>query len=291
MNDSSNELASLYMLDQLDAGERAAFEARLLREPELSTVIRALEAGLACGIHALTPREPPTALLDRIEQQLDALPGQGPGWKPHPISRSRNQPAAPRRRTRTVWAGWGIAAIITLSLATLAVQSIRRPSTQPVFVLIGMDANRNTFTKLPQSGASPQDADARFIQLASLAENFLKYPNAAPIPTTSTPGENRGYALFDPGSQQGFIAIEHLPPLTENQRYHLWIITASTDRVRDAGILPTTGLNRSLCSFVLEPTEGTKPEHPNFFITVEENGNARELAEPRGKVVLGNRSF
>ena len=45
-------------------------------------------------------------------------------------------------------AQWGIAAVITVSLATLAIQSLRAPS-RPVFVVVGLDANRNTFAELP----------------------------------------------------------------------------------------------------------------------------------------------
>ena len=288
MNESPEELASLYVLDQLDADERGAFEARLLREPQLASLTRDLEAGLACGVRTLPPHEPPAAVLERIEQRLDALPGQGPGWKPHSIPGRRSQPPTPRHQTWTAWAGWGLAAVVAVSLATLAVQSVRHPSTQPVFVVVGMDANRNTFADLPQSVASAKDADARFIQLASLAENFLKNPGTAPVPVNVAPDGNRGYALFDPGSQQGFIAIEKLPALVENQRYHLWVIDASASRVRDAGLLPSTGLNHGLYSFVLDPAEVIKSGRPNFFVTVEENG---ESTKPRGKVVLGNGSF
>lgn len=202
------------------------------------------------------------------------------------------KPAASRWLTV---AQWGLAAVVTVSLATLAIQSVRRSNAaQPVFVVVGLDANRNTFAELPQPGSAAQDADTRFIQLASTAENLWRNPAARPLPAAPASTDSHGYALFDPGSQQGFIAIEQLPALAENQRYHLWVVDAATGHIRDAGVLPLAGLNRGLYSFALEPNGTSKADnsHPNFFITIEDAGTATEpAAKPRGKVVLGKDTF
>jgi len=274
MKESLEDLAGLYVLDQLDHPERVDFEARLLREPRLAAFVRDLESGLARGIRALPPREPPADLLGRIEEHL------GP----------RKSPAVATPSVASFpWAGfarWGIAAVITVSLATLAVQSLRPSAARPVIVFVGLDANRNTFAELP-ARASAQDPDARFIQLASLAENFWDQPNSLPVKTASASGNNRGYALFDPTSRLGFIAIEQLPVAGANQRYHLWIVDSGTERIHDAGILPLAGMNRGLYSFTLEPATGDKPDRPRFFITAEENNGAAPESQPRGKVVLG----
>jgi anti-sigma-K factor RskA len=277
MKDSPEELAGLYVLDQLDRDERAAFEARLLRDPELAALTARLEAGLARGIRSLPPREPPAGTLERIEARIDA-PGTVAG---------RAAPRVPAAHW-TGFARWGLAALIALSLVTLAVQSLRRTPAQPVIVLVGMYADRNTFTELPLR-ASARDSDARFIQLATLAEGYWGKPGALPAGPEPASGDSRGYALFDPGSRQGFIAIERLPVVAENQRYHLWILDPAG--VRDAGILPLAGMNRGLYSFTLGPADGPKSDRPNFFITVEENGPPGQPAQPRGKVVLGQESI
>ena len=283
MNDSLQETASLDVFDQLDGSERAVFEARLLREPELAAYVRELESGLARSVRALPRREPPPARLDRIEAAIAEPAGEGKR-----IETFRRPPSAVRHWA--AFARWGIAAVIAVSLATLAVQSVRRPAAAPVFVVVGLDANRSTFTELPQA-AGARDPDARFIQLASLADNYWRNPAALPAKASFPPGDSRGYAVFDPASRQGFIAIEQIPALTENQRYHLWVADASTGRVRDAGTLPLAGLNRGLYSFALEPADAVKSDRPQLFITAEDAASPAQPDQPRGKVVLGQRSF
>ena len=179
-------------------------------------------------------------------------------------------------------------------LGTLAIQSLRHSSAQPVFVVVGLDPHRNTFAELPTSGPAAKDPDARFIELASTAENLWRNPEARPLPTAAGAADNHGYAVFDPGSQQGFIAIEQLPALAENQRYHLWVVDPANGAIRDAGVLPLAGLNRGLYSFALAPGEAAKKSdaRPNFFITVEEaTSEAPATPKPRGKVVLGKDSI
>ncbi len=289
MNESTEELATLYILDQLAATDRAAFEARLLREPALAAQVRELEAAFAAGIRSLPPQEPPAALLDRIEAQIDELEIEG-NLRDAQIGRSESAPLRESRRPWVAVAQWGIAAVIAVSLSILAVQSLRRPAA-PTIVVVGLDANRNTFAELPLR-TNAQDPDARFIQLASLAQDFWNKPGDLPLKPGAAPGDNRGYALMDLGSQQGFIAIEQLPAIAANQRYHLWVADASTGRVRDAGILPLAGINRGLYSFTTGPDTGAKSEPPHLFVTLEDAGDATSApAQPRGKVVLGKGTF
>ncbi len=281
MNPQLEDLASLYVLDQLTGPERADFEARLLREPELAALVHDLEAGLARGVRSLPPAEPPAALLARIEGRIDALTADRPG------------PARARRTNPWRWlpfARWGVAAVIVASLATLAVQSLRHSADRPMIVLVGLDADKNTFTELPLRG-SAKDVDSRFMQLASLAENYWKEPGDVPAKPPPAAGDSRGYALFDPGSMHGFIAIEQLPAITGNQSYHLWIVDPANGRVYDAGILPLIGTTRGLYSFTLGPADSPKSTRPNFFITAEDVDAITRPARPRGKVVLGSRSI
>jgi anti-sigma-K factor RskA len=278
MNESLEELACLYVLDQLDTHQRAVFQARLIREPELATFVRELESTLSRSIHALPQTEPPLSLLGRVEAQIAA-----PGLleKSLPSHASRSTISWPS------FARWGLAALIALSLTTIAVQSLRR---SPTVVFVGLDSNRNIFAEL-SLGNSAKDPDARFIELASLAQKLWKRPGELPVKVDLTLAEGRGYALIDPSSKQGFIAVEQLPAIRENQRFHLWVLDPASGQTRDAGVLPLTGSNSGLFSFVVGPVDDPKSARPHVFITVEDGGAKAAPDQPRGKVVLGDRGI
>lgn len=61
MNLPPEDLARLYVLDRLGAGERTAFEARLSSDPDLASLVRKLEAALDVRRSLLALRQPLTA--------------------------------------------------------------------------------------------------------------------------------------------------------------------------------------------------------------------------------------
>lgn len=277
MTNENEELACLYVLDQLDHEERARFEARLLREPDLAEFVRNLDPLLARGIDSLPRLEPPEGTLARIEARLD--------WM-----RVGERAAPARTVTGTdfnwlAFARWGIASVIAVSLATLAVQSLRTdPPIRPVVVFVALDQNRNTIAEVPLK-TNGSDPDARFMQLALLAEDFWKRPTERPVALQAA--GDRAYALFDRTSRQGFIAIEQLPAVSGDLRYHLWILGTKDQAPIDAGELPMEGRNRGFYSFSLDP--GTLPEtgRLEFFVTVEPASQSPTSEGPQGRVVLG----
>ncbi|HVZ63128.1 MAG TPA: anti-sigma factor [Lacunisphaera sp.] len=294
MNESTEELAALYVLDQLAPAERAAFEARLLREPALAALVQQFETGLQHGVGALPRRELPAGTFGRIEQRLDALSAGTLARierRLDALHAGAGQPGAAARRV--TWAGfarWGIAAVIAVSLATLAVQSLRRSGSTPAIVVVGLDQDQNRFADLPLRTAA-KDPDARFIQLASLAQNFWEHPSALPLKPEPDAGGGTGYALFDPGSRQGFIAVDHLPVVAATKRYHLWLRDPATNRILNAGVLPLGEMNRGLFSFALGSDDSPLSDRPELFVTVEDRTTEPVPAQPHGKVVLGRERF
>jgi len=277
MNPQLEELACLYVLDELTAGERSAFEARLPEDPELAAHVRELESALARRIRALPRREPPADLLSRIEARIDRLPTS---------ARSPRQTASILPWTSI--AHWGIAAVIALSTATIAVQTLRRapaPASAPVMIIVGLDSHRSTFAELPVR-SRPQTEDARFIQLASLAEELWEKPGDLPAGLGTDGQGGRGYALFDPESNQGFIAIRHLPAVEHDRRYHLWMVDPAAGQPREAGVLPLTGSDSGLFFFSVTPGAKAAAGRLDFFVT-EEDATAPAPIRPRGTVVLG----
>jgi len=269
------ELAALYVLDQLEPADRQAFAGRVAREPGLAALVRSLEITLEQRIHALPQHPPPAALLSRIESRLDA-----------PTERSRPPPPAatafPIRPTFTRWVLPAAAAVV-LGAATFFFLDRQRPPSPSVVLIVGLDPQRNTVTKIPLQNPA-RDTDARFVQLASLAERFWTRPDDLPrVPTA--PAGSRAYALFDPTTHQGFIAVQQLPNQPADKRYHLWLVDSETGRAIDAGSLPSATA-RGLYFFSLDPAGAPASGPVNFLITAEDIASPPPT-RPRGEPILG----
>jgi len=171
------------------------------------------------------------------------------------------------------------------------VQNLRRPTSpaERSLLIVGLEPHQSTLAELPMTG-HPQGADARFIQLASLAEQYWEKPEDLPVKMASTVQGGRGYALFDPGSNQGFIAIRHLPMAEDGKRYHLWVLDTATGQIREAGVIPASDQARGLYFFSVAPDAAASPGRLGFFVTAEDS-TAKATDKPRGKVVLGDRTF
>jgi len=268
MNPNREESACQYVLDQLEPAERAAFERQLLADPALAVLVHDLESALARGVGALPRRTPPAGLLDRIEGRL------GTARPPGALGR--------------VIARWGIAAAILLAVGLAGVWKGRGPAaTGPYVLFAGLDPRQSTLARVPVAEAAP-GPDARFVQLASLAQAYWDRPGEQPVKEGGAPGQ--GYAVFDPGTNQGFIAVRRIGAAPEGKRYHLWVIDTVSGRAREAGALPAAGDGGGLFFFSVAPNPGAKAEQLNFSVTAEDAA-AVALAAPKGRVVLGATIF
>ena len=279
MNLQLEELACLYVLDRLDAAERTAFAASLRQDPALAAFVHELESTVARSIHALPRLDPPAGLLARIEDRLDRLQAEGPG-----------QEESALRPWSTAAARWGLAALFAVGLGTLLLWPLRRGAAapeRPLVIFVGLDSRRSALAVLPRQNPPP-DADASFVQLARLAEQFWEKPETAPARLAATDQPGRGYAVFDPASNQGFIAIRQLPVVEPGKSYHLWILDTASGRVRAAGVLPLTGSSRGLYYFSADPAGGAPAGGFDFFVTAEDAAGSSP-DHPRGKVVLGDK--
>jgi anti-sigma-K factor RskA len=281
------ELASLYVLDRLAPDERTAFEAHMLQDPGLLSLVRDFEAALAARVNALPTAEAPPRVLQAIEEQIDRSPSlviapQARRAEAVDVVARFEKPPA---RFALRWAAIGaVAALIMAGLLYFLANRLRpSPSVGATIVVVALDNRDSRRAEMPLRAAST-NPDARFIQLASLAERFWERPDALPVKPAVAGG--RGYAVFDPATEQGFIAVQHIPPLQAAQRYHLWAIDRASRQVRDAGVLPLTGASGGLFFFSMHNVEPGSDRTANFFVTVEDEG-AGAPATPRGKVVLG----
>lgn len=279
MNPKTEELACLYLLDQLDPDERASFESRMLGDPRLAAFVGELESTLSSRVRSLPQVDAPAGLLGRIESRIDRLPVEGP-------SIAGRRPSLPMP-----WAHrWGIAALVAVAVGILALRGIRgRPVVDAgsFAIFVGLDSSRSTSAELPLE-KGPPDADARFIQLASMAERFWERPEARPVKSGSSGAGGRGYALYDPASNQGFIAVQQLPAIGTGRLYHLWILNTASGEAREAGVLPVGVSNGGLYFFSVAPSGGPGPGGVDFFVTSEDTQTPASK-RPSGEVVLGEK--
>ncbi len=279
MNTTTEELASLYVLDKLDPGQKLAFEARLQADADLLQLVRDLESALEDQIRALPQHEAPTASFEHIISRIH--PGE-----PLPLQ---------QKVVSIPWislVGWGMAAILILGLGlTFFLTSGRLPppsGSNSVVLVVGMDAQSNQWKTITLDGAA--DASESFTQLAVLAEELWKNPDHLPGHTKEpnpTNTRSSGYTVFNPASKNGFIAIQQLPRPVAGKQYYLWVKDPFSNRLECAGLIPLRDANHGLYSFVLPRNSNITSDRVVFFIT-EESSADPTTTRPRGRPVLGS---
>ncbi|HVU35850.1 MAG TPA: hypothetical protein VHE61_20590 [Opitutaceae bacterium] len=275
MNQPWEELASAYVLDQLEPEERTAFEARLLEDPKLAALVRELETALAARVRALPQHTPPADLLSRAEARL-AAPRPAAAKSPGPLFALR-------------WALFGgLAALLLAGIGFVIFQRVRANGSPRVVIVAALDSSRTRLVEVPVH-VSVGNPDARFIELASLAERYWNEPNALPVKLAEADRGERGYAIFDPTSEEGYVAVRDIPALKPGWQYHLWIVDTRSGRVHEAGILPLSTADRGLFFFSVRGVTERVPARLGFCITAEDVAAASSAAHRR--VVLGSNPF
>ncbi len=155
LEDGEDLMAAEYALGVLSRAERAAAEARVLREPAFAAEVQAWDERLSPLIAFITPVAPPATLWPRVVRAIDA-------------PAAANDAAGPRltRHTVAFWRNWalGATAAAALALVVLAVRPPQiaapiapapAPAAQPVLVaqLVSKGVGSLTATYDPAKGA------------------------------------------------------------------------------------------------------------------------------------------
>ena len=279
MNTHLEELASLYVLDELNPEERRAFEQQLENDTELLLLVRELEVALEDQIRSLPQATVSENVFHSIQQKITS-------------SSDRAQPKPVITLSWSTFAGWGMAAALllgvglTLLLTNRGAGPVAAPN-QPVVLLVGMDSKSAFVEAIPSE--MPVDELDNFVQLAEMAETFWKHPEQLPervqSPLANT--KSSGYAVYDPQSRHGFIAIQKLPVQEDGKNYFLWLKEAGSNVLECAGIIPMQDRDQGLYFFELEDNSTLSSNKVAFFIT-EEASDETELEKPSGELVLGS---
>jgi hypothetical protein len=281
MNTKTEELASLYVLDELNLEERQAFEKRLQSDTELLLLVRELELALEDQIRSLPQHSAPSHLFNRIKDRIEAVPAA-----------EISQPMLTLRWSTL--AGWGMAAALLLGVGLTLLVTSRDPavspvaSQQPVVLIVGMNSDSSVVKHVPATMAV--DEFENFTQLAEMAETYWAHPDELPGNLGKSPLANTlgsGYAVYDPRSKYGFVAIQNLPLHQEGKNYFLWLKDAGSKVLECAGIIPLQDRKQGLYFFELDGKSSINSNKVTFFITEEEAADA-ELSHPKGQLVLGS---
>ena len=280
MNEKTQELASLYVLDKLTPDERSSFENLLETDTELVLLLRELESAVEDQVRDLPQYNAPDGLFSKIQSQVQPFP----------------QVANSKPFITISWAsfaGWGMAAALLLGVGlTLFVTNRDGPiagaNSQPVLLIVGMNSDSSAFKTIPT--VIPEDEFENFVQLTQMAENFWAHPEQLPATINNSPLANTrgsGYAVFDPQSKHGFIAIQNLPRQEKGKNYFLWLKDPKANVLECAGIIPLLEKNEGLYFFELEDNSPISSARVAFFVT-EENTSEPKLSHPKGELVLGS---
>ncbi|MDA0349102.1 MAG: hypothetical protein O3C43_18815 [Verrucomicrobia bacterium] len=280
MNEKTQELASLYVLDKLTPDERSSFENLLETDTELVLLLRELESAVEDQVRDLPQYNAPDGLFSKIQSQVQPFP----------------QVANSKPFITISWAsfaGWGMAAALLLGVGlTLFVTNRDGPiagaNSQPVLLIVGMNSDSSAFKTIPT--VIPEDEFENFVQLTQMAEIFWAHPEQLPATINNSPLANTrgsGYAVFDPQSKHGFIAIQNLPRQEKGKNYFLWLKDPKANVLECAGIIPLLEKNEGLYFFELEDNSPISSARVAFFVT-EENTSEPKLSHPKGELVLGS---
>jgi anti-sigma-K factor RskA len=281
MKPELEESAAAYVLDELGPLARAAFVAQMRADPQVAALVRELETALGRRVAELPAVAVPGDLWGKIERRVASGSAGGAGG-----GRASGEAPLPRRK-RLAWVfGWGIAATIAVSLATLAWQGVRR-SQRPFVIFVGLDPRESALAEVALA-ERPADTDASFVQVASLAAGYWRQSAALPVKASPDAGEAapRAFAVFDPATSQGFIAVERLPAPERGRAYRVWLVDTLSGAARAAGTLPAAAGGRGLYGFTVAPPSGAKPDNLRFLVTAELDSEPGP-AQPTGEVVLG----
>jgi len=280
MNTNTEELASLYVLDELNSEERQAFEKLLESDTHLLLLVRELEVTLEDQIRNLPQQPAPTQLFSSIKERINS------DFTPKSV-----EPVITIRWS--TFASWGIAAALLLGVGlTLLVTSPESnpaaPGHQPVVLIVGMDSNSAFVEAVPTVMAV--DESENFLQLAEMAETYWQHPEQLPGYINQSPLANTlgsGYAVFDPQSKHGFIAIQNLPLCEKGKNYFLWLRDSGSNVLECAGIIPLQDRQQGLYFFELDEDSPISSDQVAFFITEEAAADSK-LSKPLGELVLGS---
>lgn len=257
-HDRLRESAGLYVLDALDADERAEFERHLQMCAECTAEVRSLGSVAAALLHAVPAVDPPPALRGRVLASATGRPATVPASKVVSMSARQAAPAS------AFSIGW-------LSAAALLVVSIGLGgyswSLRAQIGSLRLDL-RDALTRLDRSEQQMAVA-TRSVAAAEARMAVLTAPDMLQVNLQGQPVSPRASGRAFMSRARGLVfTASDLPPVPAGRVYQLWVVTArapvsagllepdASGRVAQAFSLPTDLPEAAAVAVTLEPAGG-----------------------------------
>lgn len=285
IEERTEELAALYAFDLLSTEEKAAFSARLKREPELRVLVRELTEAAAGLAHAAPVAGPSPALRERILRdaapRAEVIRFPRNAWVPWSIaaavalmaalvgqtfSKAKQENLALRAETARLQAAQTDAAarLKRLESEALALQGARRDADQfrQDSLLARADLNR-----LQQENLALREKDLiSQLKIETLASLVEESPDALAV------------AVWDEKKQQGVLTCEKLPPLDADKDYQLWVVDAAYPIPVDGGVFHPDVSGSFQMKF--NPDKPITSTTPRFAVSLERKGGVPKAEGP-----------
>ena len=209
-----------YVLDALDADERAAFEARLEHDAELRRLVDEARASTLVLAEALPERAPPSHLRDRVLERMKAAKASGAlgdapgasdgGERPdvHPGRAGRDRTGRRPSRMRAT-APWLLLAASVAGLFWLGAEN-RDLTERSASLEEQMEAMRSSLDEA-------QVAVARLDSMAAA----ISGPNVQ-VATLTGDTDPTLRLVWNRDRDLLLVAAQNLPPLPQGRTYQLW---------------------------------------------------------------------
>ena len=267
--DEVREQLEAYVLDALDADERAAVEAHLPTCPECQSLVQDyLETAhaMSLALTAAAPLQPPATLKNRVlkaalARQTDVSDSPSPLL---PFSCSPLLPHAPTplrsRPLWTRWRTWGLAAAAILLLSLLAI------SAQLSIALAQERALRAEFANL----VDQQEVVLEVIDSPKVVRRLLRTP--AP---TGNPLPPYGKVYTHPDFKHVVAMSARMPQPPAGQAYHLWLTLDGKQTL--AGVM---GVNDEGFALLVFDADRNGAAYESAVITLQPLGTNTPQAPP-----------
>jgi anti-sigma-K factor RskA len=262
ISEHHEELASLYALGLLEAGERAAFESEIAANAELAALVAELSS-TAQAVSLTAPQHPPPAALKgRILAALPAKTAENISF--------RWSSAIP----------WGLAAGLAVAALWLAGQNL---------TLRNANQALGTEKRLAELAyrAAKNDLSERSVLAEAMinnlgnrlrrSEDLARLKVSALASLAGNTKEAQAIAVWDPDLQTGLLTFDKLPVLAKDQDYQIWVVDPAYPNPVNGGVFTVDQDGRASLAF--------KPDQPvrqaaAFAISLEKKGGVPKAEGP-----------